>query len=175
VSENSKNDILLNDSYYHSENTFFDYYFTKNSSDSSIGSGGRIKKDVLKQFDINQDVFCFEFNLDRLSQLRKTFKSYVEPVKYPKVVRDFSFIFDKSVTYRDIFKFVKEKGSILLKEIKLFDLFESESLGKDKKSMAFTLNFQADDRTLTEEEVEKEFLSLIKLIEEKFNAKLRGI
>jgi phenylalanyl-tRNA synthetase beta chain len=53
-------------------------------------------------------------------------------------------------------------------------LFESESLGQGKKSLAFSLGYQAADRTLTEDEVEKEFLHLIKLIEKKFNAKLRG-
>ncbi len=167
-------DNVLNDSYYHNENTFFAYGFEKSSVENIVGSGGLIKKDVLRQFDISQDVYCFEFNLENFKQLNKAGKPYIDPVKYPKVIRDFAFIFDKSTSYEEIIKFTKKEGTILLKEVKLFDLFESESLGIDKKSMAFTLNFQAEDRTLTEEEVEKEFLKLIHSIENKFNAKLRG-
>ncbi len=133
-----------------------------------------VKKEVLKQFDINQDVFCFEFSLEYLKNLETNEKHYSEPVKYPKVVRDFAFIFDKTVTYEEVIKSIKKESSELLKEVNLFDLFENEDIGKDKKSMAFTLEYQSDNKTLTEEEVEKEFLSLISSVEKNFNAKLRG-
>lgn len=166
-------DNVLNDSYYHSIDTIYAYYFTKNLNKSVIGSGGVIKKDVLKQFDIDQDVFCFEFNLKYLKSRNN--KYYSEPIKYPKVIRDFAFIFDKTVSYEEVIQFIRKKGSELLKEAKLFDLFEHESMGKNKKSMAFTLEYQSEKGTLTEEEVEKEFLNLISSIEKKFDAKLRGI
>jgi phenylalanyl-tRNA synthetase beta chain len=168
-------DNVLNDSYYHSADTIYAYYFTKNLNNNVIGSGGIIKKDVLKQFDIGQDVFCFEFNLEYLRNVSGNGRYYSEPIKYPKVIRDFAFIFDKSITYEEVIRFIKKKGSELLKEVKLFDLFEQESIGKNKKSMAFTLEYQSENRTLTEEEVEKEFSSLISSIEKKFDAKLRGV
>jgi phenylalanyl-tRNA synthetase beta chain len=168
-------DNVLNDSYYHNGNRNFAYYFTKNLSGKTIGTGGKVSKDVLKQYDINQDVFCFELYLEELKKIHQGNKVYSPPIKYPKVVRDFAFILDRSVTYEEFSNFIKAEGSNLLKDVKLFDLFESESLGRDKKSMAFSLEYQAEDRTLTEDEVEKEFLHLIKLIEKKFNAILRGI
>ena len=168
-------DNVLNDSYYHSADTIYAYYFTKNLNNNVIGSGGIIKKDVLKQFDIGQDVFCFEFNLEYLRNVSGNGRYYSEPIKYPKVIRDFAFIFDKSITYEEVIRFIKKKGSGLLKEVKLFDLFEQESIGRNKKSMAFTLEYQSENRTLTEEEVEKEFSSLISSIEKKFDAKLRGV
>ena len=88
--------------------------------------------------------------------------------------RDFAFIFDKSIKYSDVEEFIKEKGSGILKSIEIFDLFESEKLGLNKKSMAFSLEYYSNERTLTEDEVEKDFLNLIKLIEKKFDATLRG-
>lgn len=167
-------DNVLNDSYYHNGNTNFAFCYTKNADNISLGMGGKLGKNVLKQYDINQDVFCFEFNLDEFQKIKQKQSRYISPIKYPKVVRDFAFVLNKNITYEELLKFIQNNGSYLLQNVKLFDLFESESLGKDLKSMAFTLEYQAEDRTLTEEEVEKEFLRLINLIEKNFNAKLRG-
>lgn len=167
-------DNVLNDSYYHGENTIFDFSFDKKVENTVVGSGGKIKKEVLKQFDIQQDVYCFEFNLDSLKSIKTAAKKYAEPLKFPKSVRDFAFVFDKEVEYGEVQRFIKKSGSGLLKEVSLFDLFESETLGENKKSMAFTLEYYSPDRTLTEEEVEKEFLNLIEAVTKKFNAKLRG-
>ena len=167
-------DNVLNDSYYHSKESLFDYTFTKIYKNVVVGSGGRLKKDVLKNFDIEQDVFCFEYNIDELIKIGTGTKKYSEPLKFPKVVRDFAFIFDKSAHYEDVKKYILQRGSGLLKSVELFDLFESESLGENKLSMAFTLEYFSLVRTLTENEVEKEFLRLISEITEKFNAKLRG-
>ncbi len=167
-------DNVLNDSYYHNEDTIFNLSFAKKLENSQVGAGGRIKKEVLRQFDIRQDVYCFEFNLEALNKIKVDEKKYLEPLKFPKSIRDFAFIFDKGIEYADVDKFIKQSSSGLLKSVSLFDLFENESLGENKKSMAFTLEYYSDNRTLTEEEVEKEFSSLIKAVTKKFNAKLRG-
>lgn len=61
-----------------------------------------------------------------------------------------------------------------MKDVKVFDIFESKDLGEAKISMAFQLEYFDEERTLTEEEVEKDFNNLIKVISKEFNAKLRG-
>jgi phenylalanyl-tRNA synthetase beta chain len=81
---------------------------------------------------------------------------------------------DKSVKYLDVKEFIEKKSSLLLKVVSLFDVFESDSLGTDKKSLAFTLEYFDKSRTLTEDEVEKDFNNLIALITKEFNAQLRG-
>lgn len=167
-------DNVLIDSYYSVANEIYAYYLTKSSNKTQLGIGGKIRHDVLNQFDINQDVYCFEFNLTELKNISDKSERYEEPLKYPKVIRDFAFIFDESVQYLDIKEFIKKKSSQLLKEVTVFDLFESESLGERKKSLAFTLEYYDQNRTLTEEEVEKDFNSLIALITKEFNAQLRG-
>lgn len=167
-------DNVLNDSYYHSENTEFDLQITKKYGESVIGCGGRVRNEVLKQFDIEQEVFCFEFDLDKLKKIKLKQIKYSEPLRFPKVIRDFAFSFDKSVQYEDIEKFILSEGSSILKSVNLFDLFESDSLGKNKKSLGFTLEFFSNQRTLTEEEVEEEFNKMISAVTKKFNANLRG-
>lgn len=167
-------DNVLIDSYYSSVNEIYAYYYTKSSKNVVIGIGGKINSEVLKKFDIHQDVYCFEFDLTLIRLLEFKPKHYKEPLKYPKVVRDFAFIFDKTVRYLDVKNFILNKSSDLLKDVKVFDIFENEALGIDKKSIAFTLEFFDENRTLTEDEVEKDFSNLIKLISKEFNAKLRG-
>lgn len=167
-------DNVLIDSYYSSANQIYAYYFTKNFNKVVTGMGGKISKDVLKKFDINQDVYCFEFDLKQITAIESEPKRYKEPLKFPKIIRDFAFIFDKSVQYLEIKNFILQKGSELLKNVDLFDVFESETLGENKRSLAFTLEFYDESRTLTEVEVEADFNNLIKLITKEFNAQLRG-
>lgn len=167
-------DNVLEDSYYHGDDRFFDLYFTKSNLKSVIGKGGRIRKEILKLFDIDNSVFCFEFDIDVLKKIPLKSKRYLEPLKYPKVTRDFAFVFDSSVNYEEVLTFIRKSGSKLLKSVSLFDLFENESIGANRKSMAFTLEFFSAERTLNEDEVEKEFLGLINSITKKFDAKLRG-
>jgi phenylalanyl-tRNA synthetase beta chain len=139
-----------------------------------LGSGGKVNLSVLRKYDINQDIYCFEFDLTKIKSVQLEVKQYKEPLKYPKVIRDFAFIFDKSVQYLDIKNYILKKSSNLLKDVRIFDIFESEALGTNKKSMAFTLEFYDETRTLTEDEVEKDFKSLIKNISKEFDAQLRG-
>ncbi|GAB4296808.1 MAG: phenylalanine--tRNA ligase subunit beta [Ignavibacteriaceae bacterium] len=168
-------DNSLNDSYYRNVNSIYEYYYTRSFNKKVVGSGGKVRKDVLNKFDIRQDIFVFEMDIDILKNLYSDEKKYREPLKYPKVIRDFAFILNTEVTYEDIISFIKSRSSGLLKNVTIFDLFLSETLGSNKKSMAFKLEYYDPGRTLTEEEVEKEWSELIRDIEKKFNAKLRGI
>ena len=61
-----------------------------------------------------------------------------------------------------------------MKNIKLFDIFESDSLGEGKKSLAYQLDFYDESRTLTEDEVDKDFWKIIEIVKTKHNAQLRG-
>ena len=61
-----------------------------------------------------------------------------------------------------------------MQNIKLFDIFESDSLGEGKKSLTFQLEYFDPSRTLTEEEVDKDFWKAIEKVKTKFNAQLRG-
>lgn len=167
-------DSVLFDSYYHSGNNIFDYYFEKKSKNGLVGFGGKVSKTLLGNFDIDQDVYLFEFSVDVLKTIEVSENKFKELLRFPKVNRDFAFIFDKSISNDEVKIFVKQKASSLLKSIKLFDIFESINLGENKKSMAYSLEFFDMSRTLTEEEVEKEFLYLIEEVKNKFNAALRG-
>ncbi|MCF8243495.1 MAG: phenylalanine--tRNA ligase subunit beta, partial [Melioribacteraceae bacterium] len=80
-------DNVLVDSYYHNNSLYLDYSLTKSYDGNVIAEGGKVKKEVLQLFDIDQDVFVFDINIDLLKKIPTTQKVYSEPLKYPKVVR----------------------------------------------------------------------------------------
>jgi phenylalanyl-tRNA synthetase beta chain len=167
-------DNSLIDSYNEVENSIYEYKIAKCLNNSVLGYGGKVKNSVLKKFDIDQEVFCFEFDLMKLGNISSGNKKYSVPLKFPKVNRDFAFIFDSNITYNDVKTLIKKNASSLLKSVSLFDLFEKGEIGENKKSMAFNLEYYDFNRTLTEDEVDKDFQNLIALIINKFNAILRG-
>ncbi len=152
----------------------FEFRIEKYFKKKLIGFGGKLNKNYLKKYDITQEVFVFDFNLEEIYKLPEIPKYYKDVLKYPKVIRDFAFIVDKRVTNEEIIKAVREGSSNLLKKIKLFDIFESKTLGEGKKSMAYTLEYFSESRTLTEEEVDRDFWSAIENVTKKLDAKLRG-
>ncbi len=167
-------DNAINDSYYHDGNNLYQFLLTKSFANKVLGEGGKVKKEILADFGIEQDVYAFEFDVVELSKIPMLDKKFIEPSKFPKVYRDFAFIFDKKVLAQDVISHIRSVGSNLLKSVKLFDMYEGESIGKNKKSYAFSLEYSSDERTLTEAEVEKDFVFLINSITNKFNATLRG-
>ncbi|MDZ7763464.1 MAG: phenylalanine--tRNA ligase subunit beta [Melioribacteraceae bacterium] len=144
------------------------------SGDKTLARIGKLNRGILKPFDIDQDVYVAELDVTELSSLEKIEKSFEPLLKYPKVIRDCSFVLDKNITTSEVEAVIYEGSSNLLKNIKLFDIFESDSLGEGKKSLAFQLEFYDASRTLTEEEVEKDFWRAIESVKNKLNAELRG-
>ncbi len=167
-------DYVLNDSYNSIQNKIYDYQFTVNFKDLEFGSGGKLAFDILKSFDINQPVFAFECDLEVFKNKELERKAFKELLKFPKVYRDFAFLFDKSINYSSVKDFILKESDKILNSVELFDLFESEDIGRDKKSMAFNLEYYDYNRTLTDQEVDQNFQKLITKVTKNFNAILRG-
>lgn len=156
------------------EHKNFELCFELSIQNETIGIGGKVNQILLKLFDVNQDIFAFIINLDKLKGVKPAEKVFTELLKFPKVYRDVAFILDKTVRSDKVIENIKQASSNLLHQIKLFDIFQSDSLGEGKKSLAFQLEFYHLERTLTENEIEKDFRNIIKSVEKNFNAQLRG-
>jgi phenylalanyl-tRNA synthetase beta chain len=153
---------------------FFDLTFSIGVKENEIGIGGKVKSELLVLFDVNQDLFTYIFNIDRLKEVEVSEQTFTDLLKFPKVYRDVAFILDKTVESDKVTEIIKGASSNLLHQIKLFDIFQSDSLGEEKKSLAFQLEFYDSDKTLTEKEVEKDLRNIIKAVEKTFYAQLRG-
>lgn len=167
-------DSFMIDSYYSTENNIFGSVAELKSRGQAISSGGSIKKEILKKFDIDQPVFCAEFTIRKFADSVKKPEGFRHLPKFPKVFRDFAFILESSVQFSELAAFVEKNKTPLLSSFRLFDVYEHKSLGEGKKSMAFSLEFYDENATLTDEIVDREFNSLIQKISKKFNAQLRG-
>jgi len=167
-------DNNLDDSSNLLQNKIYEYQFSVSYNDIEIGQGGKLKPVILSYFDINQPVFAFEMELSNLREFAGIRKQFSDLLKFPKVHRDFAFLFDKSINYISVKDFILKSSSSILKNVELFDLFESNEIGSDKKSMAFNLEYFDYGRTLTDTEVDKDFQNLISKISNNFNAILRG-
>jgi phenylalanyl-tRNA synthetase beta chain len=139
-----------------------------------MGFVGEVSQKLLKIFDIKQPVFYAELDWDALlslvSKQRVTFR---EIPKYPAVTRDLSLVVDKGVSYGALRDTVKQVNIPELKKLALFDLFESEKLGENKKAMAISFTLQDETKTLTDEDTETMMNTLITAFETKNGAVIR--
>ena len=152
------------------------YSFVKESIDSlhpgigarilldrkSIGIIGRVHPSIIKD-----DVYVCELNMNELYNANIKPLKYKESSKYPSIIKDVAFIVDNNVSSDDILLSIRKNGGRLLTDIKVFDLFDK---GNGKKSLAYSLTYQLEDRTLTEEEVMNAFNTLIDKVNKEFNA-----
>lgn len=138
-----------------------------------IGYIGKVKKEILELFDIEQDVYVSDINLDILKSFVNYKRKYVPLPLYPMVIRDLAFIVDKGISVEKLLETIKLSAGELLKDINLFDVYTGERIAPDKKSCAFTLQFQSAEKTLTDEEVTQVVENIIKVMNEKYNATLR--
>lgn len=167
-------DNQLADNYYSDGDEFYKYGFRKVFGEEVICRGGLVKNELTGSYDVSQPVFVFTVNLTALKKIQPEEKSYRELLKFPKVYRDFAVVIEKNIDSGEIISDILASSSKLLKNIKLFDIFEGKSLGENKKSLAFRLEYFDNSATLTEDKVEKEFWKGIDKVKKKFNAQLRG-
>ncbi len=132
----------------------------------------KLEKKEIGKIVFSDDLVGGELDFNLLLKNKKE-KSFHPFSPYPSIRRDLAILVKKDIFYQEIEKTIKEV-SPLIKKIELFDVFESEKLGKDKRSLAFHLDFQASDRTLTTEEGERIFKKIVDKLRNKFGAELRG-
>lgn len=132
-----------------------------------VGIIGRVHPSVLKD-----DVYVCELSLTKLNKEVKPLK-YKESSKYPEIVKDVAFIIPKSLTSGEIVETIKKAGGRLLASIDVFDVYTGENVKDNEKSIAYTLTFKDDTRTLNDEEVNTVFRNIINKVVEKFNVELR--
>ena len=128
----------------------------------------------LNQFDLKQSVYFIDLPFDTLlSAIQKIKVMYKEVNKFPVVQRDLALVVNKQIRYEQIEKAVQALKISKLKQMNLFDVFESEKLGADKKSMAVNFVFSDDSKTLTDAEIDSMMNKLIKGFEKEINAEIR--
>jgi phenylalanyl-tRNA synthetase beta chain len=137
---------------------------------------GKVNSEIIKKFDLEQNVFFAETNFGTLIKLSVKNKiEFEELPKFPEVQRDFAIVINKNTTYEEIEEIIKSVKNRLLKEIFLFDIYENEEkLGKGKKSYAIRLVLQDKMKTLKDEEANKLMFKIINKLEKELGAEVRS-
>jgi len=92
---------------------------------------------------------------------------------FPPVYEDLAVVVDEGVSAEEVVRVIREAGGALLEEVRLFDLYRGDQIGPGKKSLAYALVYQAEDRTLTDEEVAEIRARIVQQLESALNARLR--
>ncbi len=151
----------------------FDNLIELYSSDNKIGFVGELSRRVTDKLDVKDRLLVFEINLDILYDIREKSTTFQSISKYPNILRDIAILADRKVESKEIEDFIKQEGTSLLKELTLFDCYEGKSIPPGKKSLAYSLVFGDDERTLKDEEIDAIHENIMKGLAEKFNAHLR--
>ncbi|MGZ8556803.1 MAG: phenylalanine--tRNA ligase subunit beta [Chitinophagaceae bacterium] len=133
-----------------------------------------VNKKTLSRFDIKQPVFFADLNWDILSKTAAGNKPIFFPIpKYPSVQRDLAIIVPSQLFYVEVEKTIKNLKLNKLQGIKLFDIFESDKLGADKKSMAVNFTFLDEEKTLTDQEIDGWMNKIMVALEKDLGAEIR--
>jgi phenylalanyl-tRNA synthetase beta chain len=141
---------------------------------SGIVNLGRLSKKLLKLFDLKQDVYYAEFNWEGIIEMIKGIHvDYRELPRFPEVRRDLALVLDKSVTYEELRQAAFQADRHILRAVNLFDIYEGDKIGAGKKSYAMSFILRDDEKTLTDQVIDKTMEKILRNFKEKFNAAIR--
>ena len=144
------------------------------SKGNTIARLGKVSPKLLKEYDIDQECFYAEIEIEAVQKLRskENFK-FVDIPKFNKIRRDLALLVDKNVNYAELYKLAKKNPSKYLKNINLFDVYEGKNLPEGKKSYALSFELLNEEKTLEDKDITAVMDSLIKNFKKEFNAELR--
>jgi len=141
----------------------------------SIGIMGEVRAEVALSFDLSGRIFLAELDLERLLKMVPATRYYEPLPRFPEIIRDIAVVVDEDVSNEQIYNAIVMAGGQLLKQVTLFDLYRGEPIPKEKKSLAYSLTYRAEDRTLTDEEVNEIHQRIQQRLEQELGAQVRGL
>ena len=154
--------------------TEFESGITCKINGSIIGRFGLVHTKKLARFDIKQPVLFASLDLEKIFESSRNNKIVFREIpKFPSVERDLAIVVSKNLAFREIEEVVNKNNLKKLQKLSLFDIFESEKLGLDKKSMAVNFTFQDDEKTLTDSEIDGWMKRIMESLTKDLNAEIR--
>jgi phenylalanyl-tRNA synthetase beta chain len=124
--------------------------------------------------DENWPVLAVDLDLDRLLAQVPEMHVVRSVPRFPPVQQDIAMIVDEAIPADQVEALITQTGKPLLTNVRLFDLFRGEQIGVGKKSLAYRLTFQADDRTLTDQDAARQQQKIVQRLERELGVKLRS-
>ena len=138
-----------------------------------IGVIGQVHPAVAKNYGLDMEVYCCEVSFAKILNHLLPEVTYTPLPKYQSANRDLSILCDEAVTVAEVEQVIEANAGKLLRNIKLFDIYRGTGVPEGKKSMAFSLELRADDRTLTDTDSEAVISKVLAALKDQLNATLR--
>lgn len=138
-----------------------------------IGIMGEVHPTLRERFDLKQNVFLFELDFQKVVGRMTARRVFVSLPRYPAVTRDLAVVVEEEVAAGNILRALWGANNGWIKEIHLFDLYQGSPVPSGKKSLAFRLVYQKEDRTLTDREVNDFHETLVRLLSREYKGILR--
>ena len=152
--------------------------FLDNRNDQVAAYFGEMHPNILKQVNMKtESLVGFEIFMDNLKLPEKTLNDLKVKFSfsdYQKSERDFAFIVNKNVNAQDLIHVISNVDESLVKNVKIFDVYEGENIPENHKSIAISVTIQSSEKTLNESDLEKINNLIIKTVENKTGAKIRS-
>ncbi|RPI08997.1 MAG: phenylalanine--tRNA ligase subunit beta, partial [Zetaproteobacteria bacterium] len=143
--------------------------------DRTIGYLGQLHPAVHRAFDLAAGPICLaELDLEALFRMAQPAAALAPVPRFPAALQDIALVVDDSVAAADLADAIRAAGGAWLAEVHLFDVYRGSQLPAGQKSLAFSLAFQAGDRTLTDAEVDAERTRIVETVSRRLGARLRG-
>lgn len=137
------------------------------------GVFGELHPDVAENYGIEDRVYAAEINLSFLYECAKLDKKYKALPKFPAVTRDIAMLISDDVTVGQIEDTIRRAGKELLESVKLFDVYKGKQIPNGQKSVAYSITYRDESKTLKDEEVNRVHDKVVKALADKLGAKLR--
>ncbi len=138
-----------------------------------IGILGEIHPDVNDNYGIDESCYVAVLDLDVLIKLSNMDRKYKPLPKYPAVTRDMAVLVDDSILVQQIEDIIRRQGSSMIENIALFDVYKGSQVPEGKKSVAYSLTYRLEHKTLTDAEVSKVHEKILRSLEHQLGAQLR--
>ena len=138
-----------------------------------LGYMGQVHPLVCKNYGLDTEVYCVEIDFSKAFTMILPEPTFTPLPKYPAVTRDLSLLCDEATTIAELEKVITAAGGKLLRRVDLFDIYRGKGVAEGKKSVAFSLQLRADDRTLTDADSEGVTKKVLSALETKLGAVLR--
>jgi len=152
--------------------------FLNKDKEKVVAYFGEMHPNILKKIDIKTESLAgFEIFLDNFKQTKKSLNNQKTEYKYSdyqKSERDFAFVLDKTFMAQELIEIISKIDQDLIREVKVFDVYEGGNIPVDKKSIALHVTIQSFEKTLKEEDLDRINQLIISTVEEKTGAKIRS-
>jgi phenylalanyl-tRNA synthetase beta chain len=138
-----------------------------------LGTLGKIENEILKDFGIKHTVYYYDLNYDALCELKTPGKNFIPLPVYPSVKRDIALIVPVNISSGKLLDVVRSSKDKLVESSEIFDIFQGDKIQSGFKSVALSITYRSQSKTLTEKNVAKSHSKIVRMLTDKFKGSFR--